>query len=122
MKKNGYTLIDALIIIIILSVSAVIILPKVSNALKVNDNTDEIYNNILDNYLSIAEKYGNTIKDKVKEGNNTIISINDLIANGYVHSYSNEIIDIRDNITKMNNIKFKLIYNEQDDKVYVELN
>ena len=122
MKKNGYTVYDILIIIAILGISALIIIPKVSNALTLADNKEEVYNDILNSYLSIAEIYGNDNKEDIKSGNHTIVSIDDLIKNGYLNTYRDDIIDIRDNITKMNNIKFKLVYNEEEDKVYAEVN
>ena len=121
-RSNGFTIYDILIIVVILGVSALIIIPKVSNALETNDNKDEVYNEILSNYLSIAEKYGNDKKDEVKENGGKIISIDDLIKEGYLHTYQDNIIDIRDNNTKMNNIKFSLIYNEESDSVYAQVN
>ena len=121
-RSNGFTIYDILIIVVILGVSALIIIPKVSNALETNDNKDEVYNEILSNYLSIAEKYGNDKKDEVKDNGGKIISIDDLIKEGYLHTYQEEIIDIRDNSTKMNNIKFSLIYNEESDSVYAQVN
>lgn len=122
MKKNGFTVLDVVIIIAVLSVSALIVLPRVSNALEQYDNKDEVYNEILASYLKCAEIYGNDKKEDIKNGNNTIVSIDDLIKEGYVHNYQEEIIDIRDNTTKMNSIKFKLIYNEENDTVYAEVN
>lgn len=121
-RSNGFTIYDILIIVAILGVSALIIIPKVSNALETNDNKDEVYNEILSNYLSIAEKYGNDKKDEVKDNGGKIISIDDLIKEGYLHTYQDNIIDIRDNNTKMNNIKFSLIYNEESDSVYAQVN
>ena len=49
MKKNGFTFYDILIIIALLGVTALIFIPKISNALEVNDNKDEVYNEILKN-------------------------------------------------------------------------
>lgn len=122
MKKNGFTFYDILIVIAILSITALIFLPKISNALETNDNKDEVYSEIMQNYLLIAEKYGNDKKDKVKEDTGMLVSIDDLIREGYLHPYQENIIDIRDNTTKMNNIKFSLIYNEETDSVYAEVN
>ena len=51
-----------------------------------------------------------------------IISVDDLIKAGYINTYQGDIIDIRDNTTKMNNIKFSLIYNEENDSVYAQVN
>ena len=120
--KNGFTFYDILIVVAVLAVSALIVIPKVSNALDTNDNKDEVYNEILNNYLLIAEKYGNDKKDEVKDNSGMIISIDDLIKEGYLHTYQEDIIDIRDNTTKMNNIKFSLIYDEENDNVYAQVN
>ena len=125
MKKNGYTFKDILIIVAILAVSAVIILPKVSNALREGDTKDEIYNEMLSNYLERAEKYGNDHKDEIKENTDgTVVTIDDLIKENYIGAASSngEIIDIRDNVTKMNNIKIQLIYNEEEDYVHAKIN
>ena len=122
MKKNGFTIYDILIIIAILGVSALIIIPRVSNALETSDNKEEAYKEILGNYLSIAEIYGNDNKEKVKENEGMIVSVDDLIKEGYLHTSLDEIIDIRDNSTKMNNIKFSLIYSEESDSVYAQVN
>jgi len=121
-KRNGYTVYDILIIVALLAASALFVIPNVSNALKESDNKDAVYNEILSNYLSLAEKYGNDKKEDVKENDGMIISLDDLIKEGYLHTYQSEIIDIRDNITRMNNIKFSLIYNEETDSVYAQVN
>ncbi len=125
MKKNGYTVVDVLIIIVVLTVSALIIIPKVSNSLKENETKDQIYNDLLELYLTKAEKYGNDHKDEIKENTDgTVVTIDDLIKAKYIGAASTngEIIDVRDNYTKMNNIKIQLIYDETNDKVYARLN
>ena len=121
-KKNGFTIYDILIVVALLAISAIIVIPKVSNALDVSDNKEEVYKEMLSNYLSIAEMYGNDKKDSVKENDGMIISLDDLIKEGYLKTSQEEIIDVRDNSTKMNNIKFSLIYNEEEDKVYAQVN
>ena len=122
MEKNGFTIVDILIIIAVLGVSALIIIPRVSNALIESDNKEEAYKEILGNYLAIAEIYGNDKKDAVKESDGMIVSVDDLIKAGYLHTSLDEIVDIRDNTTRMNNIKFSLIYNEESDSVYAQVN
>lgn len=122
MKKNGYTIFDLLIIIAILAVSAIIVIPSVSNALNAADNKDEMYAQMLNSYLNIAQIYGNNNKDDIKKNNYKIVSVDDLIKEGYIVTSTEDIIDIRDNTTKMNTIKFKLTYNEEEDKVYAEVN
>ena len=122
MKKNGFTIFDILIVVALLAITALFVIPKVSHALDESNNKDSVYAEILANYLSLAEKYGNEKKDSVKENDGMIISVDDLIKAGYINTYQGDIIDIRDNTTKMNNIKFSLIYNEENDSVYAQVN
>lgn len=124
MKKNGYTVYDMLILVALLALTALIVLPNISNALKVNENRDSYYQEILKLYEEQAEKYGNDKKEEVKEHNDGyVVSIDDLIKADYIGATSEngEIIDIRDNTTKMNNVKFKLTYHEDSDKVSAEV-
>ena len=122
MKRNGFSIYDILILVVVLAATALFVIPNVSNALKTNDNKDEVYKEIMSNYLALAEKYGNDIKEDVKNGEGMIISVDDLIKKGYINTNQGDIIDIRDNITKMNNIKFSLLYNEETDSVYAQVN
>ena len=122
MNNKGYTITDLLIVIAIIIGLALITLPKASYALKEADNKDEVYSEILSDYVRQAEKYGKNNIDKIGE-DGYIISIDELIKEGYVGAYINDgnIIDIRDNTTKMNNIKIKLTYNKENDEVKAEL-
>jgi len=123
MKKNGFTVVDMLIIIGVLTISALIIIPNVSNALKIQDNKEEVYQSVMANYLKSAEKYANDNKEELKENNNNLVAISDLVEKGYIisHNSNNDIIDVRDNSTKLNNVKFKLIYDEDSDTFSAEL-
>lgn len=123
MKKNGFTVVDMLIVIGVLTLSALIVIPSVSHALKVEDNKEEVYQEMMSSYLKSAEKYANDNKEELKANNNNLVSINELVEKKYIISMfgSNDIIDIRDNTTKLNNIKFKLIYNEESDSFTAEL-
>ena len=118
MKKNGYTLVELLILIVGLGFVMLIILPKLSTAF--NNNYDELYQNSLNVYLHNATVYGNNIiKDEVKNSDNYIISINDLVKNGYATLIDGDIKDVNGN--SMLNIKIKLIYDEVSDSVYAEI-
>jgi len=117
MKKNGFTTYDILGLIGVLALSALIILPKISNALSMYDNKDEVYQEILDTYKLSAEKYGSDNLDKVKKEELSTVTIDELVNKKYIISDNKEIIDIRDNSTKMNNIKFKLVIDEENNTV-----
>lgn len=119
MKKNGYTGLDILILILILTVSAIIILPRIAYAF--TDEKDELYNDNLALYLKQAEKYGNANKDSIKKSESIVVTIQDLIDAGYIGLKGEQIIDIRDNKTVINDLKIKLIYNQEQDIVYAEM-
>lgn len=120
MKKNGYTVIDMLIVVVVLAVSAVIILPKMSMAFKSDKN--ELYNSTMNLYLNQATLYGNKNKDEIKKSESEVVTINDLIDAGYIGAYADKnLIDIRDNKTVMNDIKIKLIYDKDNDNVYAQV-
>jgi competence protein ComGC len=120
MKKNGYTVFDILILILVLSVSAMISLPKMSYAFK--SDKDELYDGTIALYLKEATAYGNANKAEIKKSESKVVTINDLIDAGYIGAYvSHDLIDIRDNKTVMNDLKIKLIYDADSDSVYAEM-
>lgn len=117
-KKNGYTYIDILMIIVVLGLVTLFTVPKLSHAFE--NNKDTLYNESLELYLNQATRYGNTIKDEVKENNSYIVSIKDLVDKGYIGSTNGDVTDIRDG-SSMLNIKIHLIYDEEKDEVYAEV-
>ena len=117
MKRNGFTMVDILGLVGVLALSALIVIPKISNALSEYDNRDEVYQEVLDSYKIEAEKYGNDNIDKVKKNELSVVSIDELLKNKYILADSDEIVDIRDNSTKMNHIKFKLVFDEEKNTV-----
>lgn len=117
-KKNGYTFIDILVVIIALGLFTLFTVPKLSHAFE--NNKDTLYDESLELYLNQATKYGNTIKSEVKENNSYIVSIKDLVDKGYIGSTNGDVTDIRDG-SSMLNIKFHLIYDEEKDEVYAEV-
>lgn len=120
MKKNGFTFYDILIVVVVLGVSALIILPKLSTAFK-NDK-EELHNSQIALYLSEAEKYGEANKADIKKSESKVVTINDLISAGYIGAYtSHDLYDARDNKTIINDWKIKLIYNVDTDSVYAEM-
>ena len=100
-KKNGYTFIDILVVIIALGLVTLFTVPKLSHAFE--NNKDTLYDESLELYLNQATKYGNTIKNE-----------------GYIGSTNGDVTDIRDG-SSMLNMKFHLIYDEEKDEVYAEV-
>ena len=64
MKKNGYTVVELLVLIGIIALSAVLILPKLSLAFQ--DKREDTYETDLRMYLKDAEIYGETKKEEIK--------------------------------------------------------
>lgn len=117
-KRNGYTFIDILIVILSLGLVTLFTVPKLSHAFENDKN--ELYNDSLELYLNQATKYGNTIKSEVKENNSYIVTIKDLVDKGYIGSSDGEVTDIRDG-SSMLNMKIHLIYDEEKDTVYAQV-
>lgn len=117
-KKNGYTFIDILIIIVGLGLATLFTVPKISHAFE--SDKDELYSETLELYLKQATKYGDTIKEEIKNSDSYVVSIKDLVDKGYVGSVNGEVTDIRDG-SSMLNLKIHLIYNDNSDSVYAEL-
>ena len=117
MNNKGYTIIDMVVLIAILAVSAIIILPKVSYAF--SNNLDSLYQNELNSYINIAEDYAKSNLDTLKKDGNMVISLDDLVKNGFISPEDSEgnVFDIRDNKTIINDMKLKIIYNEEDDTI-----
>lgn len=118
LKKNGYTFIDILIIIVGLGLATLFTVPKISHAFE--GDKDELYSETLELYLKQATKYGDTIKEEIKNSDSYVVSIKDLVDKGYVGSINGEVTDIRDG-SSMLNLKIHLIYNDNSDSVYAEL-
>ena len=117
-KRNGYTFIDILVVIIALGLFTLFTVPELSHAFE--NNKDTLYDESLELYLNQATKYGNTIKSEVKENNSYIVTIKDLVDKGYIGSTNGDVTDIRDG-SSMLNMKIHLIYDEEKDEVYAEV-
>ena len=119
-RKNGYTIIDLLIVIVIMGVVTFATISKFSYAL--TDNKDELYK--LEEKLieTQAAVYGATIIDELKE-KSTTVTINHLINEKYLSAddESGNIYDPRDERETLNDKKVKLSYDEKKDKVIAEL-
>lgn len=81
-KKNGYTAIDLIIVIVVLGVITLFVIGKNSYAFE--DHTEEFYQNKLDLILQRAEKYGETIKDQIEKDGEVIVSVNELVVKKYM--------------------------------------
>ena len=111
-KKNGYTAIDLLVVIVTIS--------KVSYAL--SDDKSELYNLEIKLIETQAQAYGNTKKEEIK-GKSTTVTINHLINEKYLEAddKSGNIYDPRDKTETLNNKKVKLTYDKATDSIKAKL-
>lgn len=113
MKKNGYTLIELLVLIGVMGVAVFIILSKTSYAFK--DNTDELHKSEINLILRQAKEYGKSLEE-LKDEKEMIIMVADLVENSYLAaSEDGNVYDI--NGEKINDLKIKIIYDEEDEEV-----
>ena len=120
MKKNGYTLIELLVIIVVMGIIAFITIRGVSYALV--DNTDELYQDDIYSILESAKLYGENNITELKEKNSMIITVQDLIDNTYLASdEEGNFNDIRTKGATLNNLQIALTYDQENDSVKAEL-
>ena len=106
--KNGYTIPELIIVILVLGVISILAINKASYAF-VNDDTGfETIKLIL---IKSATTYGDSIKEDLKNDKNKYISSNDIINAGFLTD--------DENIYK--NYTIKLTYNENTDSVSAEV-
>lgn len=117
MKKNGYTIIELLIVIVVLGVITAVILTKTSYAFK--DNKQEYYEQKISLALRQAETYAPNIENiKTTE---TVIMISELIEKGYLAGDADgNYIDPRNN-EDISNLKIRITYNEENDSYDVKM-
>ena len=118
MKSRGYTVVDILLVIVVLGVCALVTIPNMSLAFR--DNKEELYKEQIDVYLKQAKLYGEEHKDLFQD-NTMVLTLDDLINEGYIGSFDDKIYDIRDGKTILNSMKIRIIYNEEDDTVKSEI-
>ncbi|HIS18234.1 MAG TPA: prepilin-type N-terminal cleavage/methylation domain-containing protein [Candidatus Coprovivens excrementavium] len=111
MKKNGYTALEMLIVIIVLGVFTIGILSTTSYAFK--DKSESYYNETVHLIERQAALYGETLNNLKTEGN-LIITLSDLIEKGYyiADDDAGNVIDPRNSNATLNGLKIKLTYEE----------
>ena len=120
MKKNGYTIIELLVIVILLGVASFITIRGVSHALV--DNKEELYQDDVHSILDSAKLYGMDNLEELKSNHSIIVTVQDLIDKSYLGSdEEGNFIDVRTNGATLNNIKIAIIYDEKSDSINAEL-
>lgn len=95
MKKNGFTLVELLAVVVILALTFMFIAPKLSSLIKEGENTDKIL--IEEQIINSAKKYAlsdngffNTF---INDGDEKIIYKDDLLNSGLINSKDIEKLD-----------------------------
>lgn len=119
MKKNGYTVLEMLVVIIVLGIFMVGILSTTSYAYK--DKSQDYYEEIVHLIERQAAKYGETLNN-LKDEDNLIITVNDLVNSGYYVADDNEgnVIDPRNSKATLNGLRIKMYY-DKDGNVKTEV-
>lgn len=118
MKKNGYSAIELLIVIVILGVVTLGVVITSSNAFK--DDKEAIYEETTYLILHQAEEYGK--ESPVLEQEHTqIITVRDLIESGLYVSVDKDgnVVDPRNSKATLNGLKIKLV--KEGDEVKASL-
>ena len=112
MEKNGYTTKELLVVIIVLGLFTIGILSSTSYAYK--DRSEDYYKETVNLIEKQAVLYGKTLTSLKEEGN-LVITLNDLVENGYYVADDKEgnVTDPRNSKSNLNGLKIKLSY--QDD-------
>lgn len=109
MKKNGYTALEMLVVIIVLGVFTIGILSVTSYAYK--DRSVGYYEEIEHLIERQAKLYGKTLNNLKEEGN-LVITLNDLVNEGYyvADDENGNVVDPRNSKSTLNGLKIKLTY------------
>ena len=115
--KNGYTLKQMLIVIVILGIFTLGLFAATSNAYK--DNSEEYYEDKIQIIEKQATLYAESIEE-LKETGNMVITVNDLVEKGYYIADKNgDVVDPRNDKATLNSLKIKLSYENEKYKAKV---
>ncbi len=114
MKKNGYTIPELLIVFAVLGIIVIATLVSTSYAFK--DNSEEYYETKIHGIEKVAVIYGQN-SEALKEEKNLVITVNDLVKEGYVHpdGEDNKVTDPRNSKGSLNSLKIKLSMNDEEE-------
>lgn len=112
MKKNGYTALEMLVVIVVLGVFTIAMLSVTSYAYK--DRSTGYYEETVHLIEKQAELYGDTLKSLKYEGN-LVITLDDLVGAGYYVADDTEgnVVDPRNSKATLNGLKIKLTYDSK---------
>ena len=108
MERSGFTK-EFLIVVIVLGIFTITMLSTTSYAYK--DNYNDYYEQVVNVIERQAVLYGDTL-DNLKNEGNFVITVEDLVSNGYYVADDSEgnVIDPRNSKHNLNGLKIKLTY------------
>ena len=111
MKKNGYTIVELLIVIGALGLVVLITLLTTSNALK--DHSDEYYKTKINGIEKMAVLYGKK-SETLQTEKNMVITVNDLVKEGSLNGDKDgKVSDPRNSKSNLNGVKIKISINDK---------
>ena len=95
MKKNGFTLVELLAVVVILALTFTFIAPKLSSLIKEGENTDKrlIEEQIIDSAKKYASSDDEFFDNFINVGDQKIIYKDDLLNSGLINSKDIEKLD-----------------------------
>ena len=115
MKRNGYTLVELLILVVGLGIAAFFTIKNVSYALV--DNTNELYNDSIYSILEAAKIYGEALKQS-----SMVVTVQDLIDNSYLGCEEDgSFKDVRTEGATLNDLKIAISYDEENNSIKAKL-
>lgn len=115
-NKNGYTIIELVIVLAVVGVFGFALLNKASYAFSDNAKAEEnLLAQKVKNIEMQAEKYGEDHQELFEENNTAYIRVSDLIKAGYIRSQESNDVVVSINDNKKIELKLK------DDKVIAKL-
>lgn len=117
MEHNRFTK-ELLIVVIVMGLFTITMLSTTSYAYK--DNSDDYYEQVVNVIEKQAVLYGDTL-DALKNDGNFVITVEDLVSNGYYVADDAEgnVVDPRNSKHNLNGLKIKLTYENGNVKAKV---
>ena len=114
MKKNGYTITELLVVFAVLGIIVIATLVTTSYAFK--DNSEDYYETKIHGIEKVAVIYGQK-SEALKNEKNLVITVNDLVKEGYVHADGEDgkVTDPRNSKGSLNSLKIKLTMNDKEE-------
>ena len=118
-KKNGYTVLDVLVVVIVFGAIALFTISKVSYAL--SNDASEVFKLQVNLIEMQAKKYGEDNKDKIGDSGMTI-TVKTLVTEKYLYADNEDgdIVDPREEKKTLNDKKIKITYDNNKEEVIAE--